>query len=156
MIVIGIDPGRQTGIAVYHDGELVELLTVSPDEIVAMSRYAPETVVIEDSRLQSAVFPRAVAPRAMLKIARNVGEIDQICRRIEALCETAGIELIRVSPLGKGAKLNAARFREITGWTGRSNQHERDAAMCAYKYRNAKSGQPGAGSRAVEIRGLKW
>lgn len=77
-------------------------------------------------------------------LARNVGEVDQICRRIEAMCETAGIELVRVSPLGKGAKLNAARFREVTGWTGRSNQHERDAAAVAWPYR-----------RAIETRGGK-
>lgn len=143
--LIGIDPGKQTGIAVYHDGVLVQLRTVSPIEVAEVLRESGATrVVMEDSRLQSAVFPRAVGPRAMLKIARNVGEIDQICRRIEAVCETAGIELIRVSPQRKGAKLNAARFREITGWTGRSNQHERDSAMCAWPYR-----------RAIEARGVK-
>ena len=145
MTMIGIDPGNHTGIAVYHDGVLVDLRTVSPSEVAEVLRTSGATrVVMEDSRLQSAVFPRAVGPRAMLKIARNVGETDQRCWRIEALCETAGIELIRVSPLGKGAKLNAARFKEITGWTGRSNQHERDAAMCAFKYR-----------RATETRGSK-
>ncbi|MBK9427238.1 MAG: hypothetical protein IPN63_07590 [Gammaproteobacteria bacterium] len=136
--MIGIDPGKQTGISTYRDGALVELRTVSPGDVYEVLLESGATrVVMEDSRLQSAVFPRAVGPRAMLKIARNVGEVDQICRRIEAVCETAGIDLVRVSPLGKGAKLNAARFKEITGWTGRSNQHERDAAMCAFPYRRA-------------------
>lgn len=138
MTTIGIDPGKQTGVSSYHDGILVELRTVSPGDVYEVLLESGATrVVMEDSRLQSAVFPRAVGPRAMLKIARNVGEVDQICRRIEAVCETAGIDLVRVSPLGKGAKLNAARFKEITGWTGRSNQHERDAAMCAFQYRRA-------------------
>lgn len=136
--MIGIDPGKQTGISTYRDGALVELRTVSPGDVYEVLLESGATrVVMEDSRLQSAVFPRAVGPRAMLKIARNVGEVDQICRRIEAVCETAGIDLVRVSPLGKGAKLNAARFKEITGWTGRSNQHTRDAAMCAFPYRRA-------------------
>lgn len=144
-VTIGIDPGKQTGVSSYHDGILVQLRTVSPSEVAEVLRASGATrVVMEDSRLQSAVFPRAVGPRAMLKIARNVGEVDQICRRIEAMCETAGIELVRVSPLGKGAKLNAARFREVTGWTGRSNQHERDAAAVAWPYR-----------RAIETRGGK-
>lgn len=143
--LIGIDPGKQTGIAVYHGGVLVQLRTVSPSEVAeVLSASGPTRVIMEDSRLQSAVFNRPVSQRAMLKIARNVGEVDQICRRIEAVCETAGIELVRVSPQRKGAKLNAARFKEITGWAGRSNQHERDAAMCAHPYR-----------RAVEIRGRK-
>ena len=41
---------------------------------------------------------------------------------------------IGVSPLRKGSKLTAARFAKVTGWQGRSNQHERDAAMCAFRY----------------------
>lgn len=138
--MIGIDPGKQTGISTYRDGALVELRTVSPGDVYEVLLESGATrVVMEDSRLQSAVFPRAVGPRAMLKIARNVGEVDQICRRIEAVCETAGIDLVRVSPLGKGAKLNAARFREVTGWTGGSNQHTRDAAMVAWPYRRMTS-----------------
>jgi len=138
--MIGIDPGKQTGISTYRDGALVELRTVSPGDVYEVLLESGATrVVMEDSRLQSAVFPRAVGPRAMLKIARNVGETDQRCWRIEALCETAGIDLVRVSPLGKGAKLNAARFREVTGWTGGSNQHTRDAAMVAWPYRRMTS-----------------
>lgn len=137
MIVIGIDPGTKTGIAVYHDGTLAELLTVSPDGIVdTMTRYAPDMVVMEDSRLQSAVFSRKASQRAMLKIARNVGEVDQICRRIEAYCEGAGVELVQISPLAKGAKLDARRFSAMTGWEGRSNQHERDAGVVAWSCRN--------------------
>ena len=136
---IGIDPGQRTGIAVYRDGALCELRTLSPDQLESvLADLAPALVVLEDSRQQSAVFARVANPRAMLKIARNVGEIDQLCRQIDELCMRIGIARVAVSPLRKGAKLSAARFREITGWTGRSNQHERDAAMCAYKYRNAK------------------
>lgn len=138
-MIIGIDPGQRTGVAVYRDGALIELRTVSPDQIAGvLEELAPELVVFEDSRKQSAVFIRGTNARSMLKIARNVGEVDQLCRQIEALCDRMRIACVGVSPLRKGAKLSAARFREITGWTGRSNQHERDAAMCAYKYRNAK------------------
>ena len=42
-----------------------------------------------------------------------------------------------ISPASKGAKLSAEAFTRATGWTGASNQHTRDAAMCAWKYRGA-------------------
>ena len=50
----------------------------------------------------------------------------------------ASIQAHGISPKGKGAKVNAERFEQVTGWTGASNEHTRDAAMVAYPYRNAK------------------
>lgn len=138
-MIIGIDPGQRTGVAVYRDGALIELRTVSPDQIAGvLEELAPELVVFEDSRKQSAVFIRGTNARSMLKIARNVGEVDQLCRQIEALCDRMRIACVGVSPLRKGAKLSAARFCAMTGWPGRSNQHERDAAMVAWPYRRGK------------------
>lgn len=134
-MIIGIDPGQRTGVAVYRDGALIELRTVSPDQIAGvLEELAPELVVFEDSRKQSAVFIRGTNARSMLKIARNVGEVDRLCRQIEALCDRMRIACVGVSPLRKGSKLSAARFCDVTGWSGRSNQHERDAAMCAFRY----------------------
>lgn len=138
--IIGIDPGQRTGIAVYRDGALCELRTLSPDQLESvLADLAPALVVLEDSRQQSAVFARGANPRAMLKIARNVGEIDQLCRQIDELCMRIGIARVAVSPLRKGAKLSAARFREITGWTGRSNQHVRDAVCVSWPYRRGQA-----------------
>ena len=132
---IGIDPGQRTGVAIYRDGKLCELRTVAPAEIEALIvEHAPALVVFEDSRMQSPVFSRGTSPRAMLKIARNVGEIDQLCRQIEDICKRLVVPRIGVSPLRKGSKLTAERFAKVTGWQGRSNQHERDAAMCAFRY----------------------
>ena len=133
MTTIGIDPGQRTGIAIYRAGELCELRTVAPSDIDALLvEHAPALVVFEDSRLQSPVFSRGTSQRAMLKIARNVGEIDQLCRQIDDTCKRLGVQCVGVSPLRKGSKLCARRFARITGWTGRSNQHERDAAMVAF------------------------
>lgn len=140
--LIGIDPGKNTGIAIYRDGALCELHTLSPDMIEALLvRVRPDLVVYEDSRKQSPVFSRGVSARATLKIARNVGEIDQLCRQIEDMCRRHGLESVGVSPLRKGAKVDAARFAILAGWLQRSNQHERDAAMVAHPYRRAELGK---------------
>ena len=86
-----------------------------PEQVEAvLVEVRPSRVVFEDSRKQSAVFSRGANARATLKIARSVGEIDQLCRQIEALCARLDIECIGVSPLRKGSKLDAQRFAALT------------------------------------------
>ena len=138
MRVIGIDPGQHTGVAEYLDGRLSALATIQPTRISAMlENVGADLVVYEDSRLQSHVWTRVKAPAAAAKMARNVGMVDAWCLLIETECARLGIKCIGMSPREKGAKLNAEQFRAVTGWAGRSNEHERDGAMVAWRLRNA-------------------
>lgn len=138
-MIVGIDPGASTGIAVFSDGKLWKLDTIAPGQIVDYIRKGnPKRVIFEDSRLISHMFTTVKSRQAALKMARNVGEIDAWCKLIVAACEVIGIPAYGISPKGKGAKLDAAQFNAATGWTERSNQHERDAAMVAWTYRGAK------------------
>lgn len=138
-IIIGIDPGKHTGVAIFTAGRLTELRTTDPQGVAALlDEIQPERVVFEDSRLTRATWARGVSPAAMRKIARNVGQIDAWCTLITAVCADLGIAAHGISPVGKGGKLNAAEFERLTGWTGRSNPHERDAAVVAWKYRGAR------------------
>lgn len=139
MRVIGIDPGQATGVAVYENGKLAQLYTLSPDTIENwLTENTVDLLIFEDSRGTGKTFTAAKAPSvaAALKIARNVGEIDRLCKDIEAMCKRMGIEAYGVTPARKGAKRNAAQFAQITGWPKRSSQHARDAAMVAWPYRN--------------------
>lgn len=139
MNIIGIDPGIQTGIACFEDGEILYLATLSPMECIdGIQTIQPDMICFEDSRLQSVVFKRGVNSHALLKIARDVGSIDAQCRLLVELCGQLGIAYHGVSPKAKGSKLDAKQFEAKTGWTGRSNQHERDAAMVAWPYRNMR------------------
>ncbi len=136
MLIIGIDPGSNTGVAVYDEGRLVRLMTVEPMHIGAiLAGHSPERVIFEDSRLQTHTWTQAKTRAAALKMARNVGEVDAWCRLIVAECEKLGIPAHGISPKRKGAKLDAAQFEAATGWTGSSNEHTRDAAMVAFPYR---------------------
>ena len=134
-IIIGLDPGVSTGCAIYCAGVLTHLQTIAPHDIESyITKAMPARVVFEDSRLQSKVWTPAKGAAA-LKVARNIGEIDAWCRLIAAVCARLGIASHGVSPKGKGAKLTHERFVVVTGWAGRSNQHERDAALVARPYR---------------------
>ena len=139
MRVIGLDPGLNAGIAIYEDGKLTELLTIEPINLADIfSHYSGEPlfIVFEDSRLQSHVWVPSQSKGVAANIARKIGMVDAWCYMIERLCENYDIAYMRISPKAKGEKLNAEDFKRITGWTGKSNQHERDGAMVAWQFRN--------------------
>ena len=137
--IVGIDPGSQTGVAIFTNGALTELRTTTPNGVAALlDEIQPERVVFEDSRLTKATWGRGVSPAALRKIARNVGQIDACCSQLVDLCAVRGIVAHGISPKGKGAKVTAEKFMRLTGYAGRTNQHQRDAAMVAYPYRRAK------------------
>lgn len=139
MLILGIDPGASTGVATFVDGRLIGLDTISPSEIAdRLDGSMPVRVIFEDSRLQSHAWTQVKSRAAALKMARNIGEIDAWCKLIVALCASRDIPAHGISPKGKGAKLNAKQFEAATGWIGKSNEHERDAAMVAWQFRGAR------------------
>lgn len=140
MIVIGVDPGAKTGAALYKDGVLSELHTLDTLFFLGwLAEIQPGLVVIEDSTLTSYLFTAPGSSRAAdMKIARNVGEIDAYCKQIKAVCWARGMAYRSISPKDKGKKIKAEEFNTITGWQGGSNQHERDAAMVAWRFRSTR------------------
>lgn len=141
-VLLGIDPGADTGLAIFRAGDLAELRTIAPVDIErVLIELAPVRIVVEDSRLQSRMWNARSKSTlgASLAAARSVGQVDAWCSLITALCARHGISMHSVSPAGKGAKLDAERFAAVTGWTKRCNQHERDSAMCAWPYRRARA-----------------
>ena len=142
MLVIGIDPGVDNGIAIFVDGKLIKLDTFT---VIGLVGWLPQqctdktVIVLEDSRDQSYMFngDKLSRPQA-LKIARNVGMVDQVCRIVEEICTIRPVKkLIKVSPLKKGAKVEDCKiFNAQTGWDKKSNQHNRDAAIVAWRFRN--------------------
>lgn len=135
-MILGIDPGANTGVAVFIYGKLHKLMTAAPQDLPPLLETdGIIRVIFEDSRLQSHVWTTATSRPAALKMARNLGQVDAWCSLIVAVCADLNIPAHGISPLGKGAKMNAKQFKALTGWSGKSNQHERDAAMVAWAYR---------------------
>lgn len=136
--VLGIDPGASTGLAGFVGGALAFLETIEPNALERTLReYAPGRVIFEDSRLEKRAWNARTKSDygAALATARSLGQVDAWCSLITAICADLGIPAHGISPAAKGAKLNAANFVLATSWAGRSNQHERDAAMVAWTFR---------------------
>lgn len=146
MKLLALDPGVNTGLAVFWDGKLVSLDTVTPYGLIEyLHEYLAgyDLLAIEDSRCQSALFStknEKVQAKA-LKIARDVGRIDALCALVSEACRAKGVAHVAISPLSKGAKLNAAEFKAVTGWEGKSNAHERDSAMVGWLFRHTQPAQ---------------
>lgn len=138
MIVVGIDPGVNTGYAEW-DADARVLLVVSSLSlhaamwsVMALKKAGHLShVVFEDARLRTwfGKHQTAKQDRDRLMGAGSVRRDSQIWAEFLA---DAGIQADALSPREKGAKYDAAQFARVTGWHARTNEHGRDAGMLCF------------------------
>ncbi|MDO4440550.1 MAG: hypothetical protein Q4B81_00015 [Moraxella sp.] len=130
-ILIGIDPGVNTGFAKSYDGKLVEVKTYSIIEameaVVFTINHARQhghdlTIYIEDARKRKWV----TGGREKLQ---GVGSVKRDCGIWEEFCIHHDVDFELVAPKNNKTKLSADEFKRYTGWAHRTNEHGRDAAM---------------------------
>lgn len=132
--LIGIDPGANTGFALY-DRELGELVQVTsyPHELAKgqtdellndaeVISYGVE-VYVEDARQARGYF--AKFPERKI----GAGMVQQKCADWEYWLTSRGALFHMVPPRKGATKWQSHRFKMATGWGHRSNEHGRDAAM---------------------------
>jgi len=137
MIWFGVDPGVNTGLAMWKDNELKVVETVNI--IQAMSRVlaaweASEddvTVVFEDAR-QRQWLPRERNASEYRGKLMGAGSVKRDCEIWEEFCNVYGIKYVAQPPRAGATKWTADTFRRITGYTGRTSNHARDAALLVY------------------------
>jgi hypothetical protein len=132
--IVGLDPGVNTGFAIWSRSEkrLVSVESVGIVTAMAMVRMmhthsSLHSVIFEDARLRTWFGKKG---REALQGAGSVKRDCQIWS--EFLTGLEGVPFKPVSPQSKGAKLDAAQFARVTGWAGRTNEHARDAAMLVW------------------------
>lgn len=142
MITIGIDPDMiASGVAVVAGKSIQKLQSVKLPNLIATVQAvgAPGEVVVklENPEANKGLFAsRANKNKAVsISIAMSVGKVQATTHHIREMLESAGYQVKMVTPLKgplkKQAKTDAAYFNKVTGWTGRSNQDQRDAALIA-------------------------
>jgi hypothetical protein len=137
-MIIGIDPGVQTGLALY-DTEvkiLCQLETVPIHRAMeTVLRYHSQYKIVvrfEDARL------RKWFGKAGREKLQGADSVKRDCRIWEDFLKDSGIPFEAVAPQQNKTKIKAETFRKITGWTGRTTEHSRDAGMLVYGYKIKK------------------
>lgn len=129
-ITIGIDPGVNTGIAVAVEGVLEVVETRDfwrAVELVDSYRRLAFTLIIEDPRGQRVAPSQYNSARL-----RGVGSVERDAKLWIEYAEHYGIPYRAVKP-GKLRKIDAATFAKLTGWTLRTSEHARAAAMMVFE-----------------------
>lgn len=136
MIVIGIDCGKTTGLAVY-DSDLKVLFEVNSYLIHnALIRVEELYEQHKDNLVVFIENPNTYVPFNGGAYDRNrlqgAGSIKRDYSIWIDFLEEKKIRYIPTRLQGTLKKISGAKFKEITGWQLRTNEHSRDAALIVY------------------------
>lgn len=130
-LIVGLDPGVRTGFAVWSRVEqrLTTVETLGITQAMTLIRTMADvgslhSVRFEDARMRSWFGAKG---REALQGAGSIKRDCSIWQ--EFLSGLVGVPFLPVSPQAKGRKLDAAAFKRLTGWQGRTSEHARDAAL---------------------------
>ena len=139
MICIGIDPGTHTGVAVWdtREGKFLSLETLpihrALEKVKELSHpfwhidklyHDDIQVVFEDAR-QRTWFGKGDVSAKM----QGAGSVKRDCSIWEDFCKDYDIPFQAKPPVKGATKISADYFKMVSGWTGRTSEHSRDAAM---------------------------
>ena len=129
-VLIGIDPGTNTGIAVKERDKFVSIETktifqaieiVRAWEVRCLALDMPLFVTIEDARL------RTYFGKSDREKLQGAGSVKRDCAIWQEVLEELSIPHRFVHP--KNVKATTAKqFEQITGWTKQTSIHAREAA----------------------------
>lgn len=136
-ILIGIDTGVNTGFAVAIDvgngGDLQKVESVSITQAMSninelVTEYGKENIklYIEDARLRTWFTGGR-------EKAQGVGSVKRDAKIWESWCKEQDLNYIMIHPKANATKTKADVFKKRTGWSGRTNEHARDAAMLVFR-----------------------
>lgn len=132
---IGIDPGVNTGLAVWDGQQFCEIVTAS---IVGAMKivldYAathPVTIYTEDAR-QRTWLPREKNLSEYRGRLMGAGSVKRDSQIWQEFAEYYCIPIVLLPPRKGATKWDADYFARVTGWTKRTSNHARDAALLVY------------------------
>lgn len=132
---IGIDPGVNTGFAVWdrHDQHFLCVVTVKIHEamnrIQQLKKEFPGQIFVrfEDARLRKWFQNKGTAQ------LQGAGSIKRDCTIWEQFLTDHEIPFIGREPVKGMTKWSTQIFNQTTGWAGRTDDHARDAAVLVFK-----------------------
>ena len=137
-VAIGIDCGKHTGIAVWNTNtqhfELVDTVLIHKAmEIVREWEYPVRGVKVyfEDAR-QRKWLPKDASSSEYRGHLMGAGSVKRDAVIWQDALTDWGIPFEMVPPRPGMTKWDADTFRRVTGYTGRTSNHARDAALLVW------------------------
>ena len=135
MIWIGIDPGTHTGLAVWDSDQsrFLVLATTSIHRAIILVREMainhPDNVsLVYEDAWQRTWFGKENTDAKK----QGAGSVKRDCSIWKDFCKDLNISFQAVSPSKGMTKWTPEYFRMVTGWTGRTSEHSRDAALLVF------------------------
>lgn len=140
MIYVGIDPGDNTGFAVWDQGKhcLTEVSTLTIiqaiDRVRELRQLHPGqlAVVFEDARQRKWFAPERNISEYRGKLM-GAGAAKRDAKIWEEFLQDYGIPYEAHKPQAGGTKWSADYFALVTGYKGRCSEHARDAALLVFQ-----------------------
>lgn len=131
---IGIDPGVKTGFCVWskEDQRIRQLRTVSIHEAMEAVKVwhknwpGQVVVVVEDAR--QATYGRQNDEHK----AQGAGSVKRDCSIWDGYLHFLGVDSRMVRPKKASTKWDAQTFKRVTGFTGITSSHARDACLLVF------------------------
>lgn len=138
-LLIGIDPGAKNGFAVWNGKELTHIHTLLTfqvfEQIELHLEFPPHRVHPSEIHIYIE-NPHTWKPFRGVKMdsarLQGVGQVKARYNSIIEFLEAKKIPFTPVNLQGTMKKIKADYFKKLTGYTGQTNEHGRDAAMIVY------------------------
>lgn len=132
--IIGIDPGVNTGFCVWdmHDGCIRSIASYkiheAMDAVMIWHQSGElEGVIFEDARLRVWFGSQPRGGKSDISRLQGAGSVKRDCQIWEDFLTDRKIKFLARSPQSKGAKMDAATFKRVSGCRSGGNEHSRDA-----------------------------
>ena len=139
--ILGVDPARGWAV-VERRGQEKSVIECGTEQglnallftLSGLGEKYPFSEIRVEKPNNRNVWPRpGVSEAGMRRIAVNVGENRNKSDVIIAFFRGAGHKnILAIPPIKGGTKLSKDRIKALTGYTGRSSEHSRDAIMQAW------------------------
>jgi hypothetical protein len=142
MIYVGIDTGVHTGFAIWDSKkrDFIEITSLQIHQAMIkvkalFEEHGPQIKVrVEDPRKRTWFQSNKKTREEERKMLQGVGSVKRDASIWEDFLSDLGIPHEMTHPKNSITKMDAEEFRRVTGYTGKTNEHSRDAGFLVFGY----------------------